>query len=173
MVLIASPLGLLSPALVLAVPLNQKSTAPNQPPVLTAPASINVTEDTEARVAVGVSDPDVDADFDGMLKLTVQVHNGTVILPTTVGLSFLVGAGGTPGAAGHSLVSFVASQAHAQDALRALLYRPKLHFHGTDRLNLLVNDQGFTGTGGALSLVSGYGRARSDERQASLRTLPD
>ena len=114
MFLIAGPPGLLPPALVHAVPLNQKSTAPNQPPVLTAPASINVTEDAEARVAVGVSDPDVDADFDGMLKLTLQAHNGTVILPTTVGLSFLVGAGGTPGAAGHSLVSFVASQAHAQ-----------------------------------------------------------
>ena len=37
--------------------------------------------------------------------------------------------------------------------MRALLYRPKLHFHGTDRLNLLVNDQGFTGTGGAFRLT--------------------
>jgi len=48
-------------------------------------------------------------------------------------------------------MSFTGTLAAVQAAVTNLLYRPATNFSGTDMLVLSVNDQGNSGSGGALS----------------------
>ena len=119
-----------------AVPLNQKAVTVNQPPTLSVPASIAVAEDGKVPIAgIAVADPDVENDFDGMLKLTLSASKGTLSLGAVTGLSFLVGDG-----AADSILSFTGGLSHLQAALRSLEYAPKAQFSGVDVVNVLVDD---------------------------------
>ncbi len=117
--------------------------AVNDQPTLTLPADTSVSEDTSLAIS-GIAIADVDA-ASGALQVTLSVSNGTLTLGDTTGLTFSTGDG-TDDA---SLV-FTGSLTDINTALTTLSYQGNLNYVGTDTLNVTVNDQGNTGSGGAL-----------------------
>ncbi len=117
--------------------------AVNDQPTLTLPADTSVNEDTSLAIS-GIAIADVDA-ASGALQVTLEVSNGTLTLGDTTGLTFSTGDGSDDA----SLV-FTGSLTNINTALATLSYQGNLNYVGTDTLNVTVNDQGNTGSGGAL-----------------------
>ncbi len=117
--------------------------AVNDQPTLTLPADTSVSEDTSLAIS-GIAIADVDA-ASGALQVTLSVSNGTLTLGDTTGLTFSTGDGSDDA----SLV-FTGSLTDINTALATLSYQGNLNYVGTDTLNVTVNDQGNTGSGGAL-----------------------
>jgi trimeric autotransporter adhesin len=93
--------------------------------------------------ALIVGDPDADAGAADPLLVTVSVGNGTLQLGSTAGLAGLAGNGSAS-------ISFAGSVAEVNAALSGLRYQGNANFNGSDSLTLVVNDQGNSGSGGAL-----------------------
>lgn len=96
-----------------------------------------------------MEDPDVAADFDGTLAVTLSVSNGTLALGTTAGLSVY-----TAPATWAATVSITGTAPAINSVLASLMYRPTPYFVGTDSLVVVADDQGFTGTGPPNVVVS-------------------
>jgi len=119
-------------------------TSVNDAPVNTLPGIPLVDEDTPITLA-GISVSDVDAAGDA-LTFDLSVENGWLHLEQTAGLSFNATY---PNDSAH--LQFDASQSDFNAAMSSLVYHPDADFNETETLTVVSNDQGHTGSGGALS----------------------
>jgi large repetitive protein len=121
--------------------------AVNDAPVNTVPGAQTVNEDTNLVFtgANAISISDVDANG-GNETVTLSVASGALTLNGTAGLAFTVGDG-----TADSTMTFSGTVAAINTALNGLIYKGNLNFNGSDTLNITTNDNGNTGSGGALS----------------------
>ncbi len=113
---------------------------PNQPPTISAPPSINVTEDVASAVS-GVAFADPDAGM-GSLTATFSVAKGTLSATSSGGVS-VTGTTTTRSLSG-SLAALNAYLASAK-----LSYKTALDDTTPLTLSISINDNGNSGTGGA------------------------
>lgn len=115
----------------------------NDPPVLTIPtAPLSADQGANFTISgISIADPDVEG---RELTVTVTAGNGVLSLGSTQGLTFTQGDGSQDAA-----LVFRGSLVAVNTALRSLIYRSNDTFQGTDTINLVVNDNGNTGIGGA------------------------
>ncbi|QBF26461.1 DUF4347 domain-containing protein [Pseudomonas tructae] len=123
--------------------------AVNDAPVNQLPASQSVRQDSSLIFSSGngnlisVSDPDAGS---GNLQVTLTASHGLLSLSGISGLTFLVGSGASDGT-----MTFVGSQGDINAALNGLLFAPVAGYNGAASLQIITNDQGGSGSGGALS----------------------
>ena len=91
---------------------------------------------------LSVSDEDLGA---GPVRITLTVSGGTLTLNGTSGLSFSSGANAS------AVMTFTGTLTAANTALDGLVFAPAAGFTGSVSLSLVSNDQGGSGSGGALS----------------------
>jgi hypothetical protein len=129
--------------------------AVNDPPVNTVPGAQTTNEDTALVFSSGnnnqISTSDVDAGAAGV-QITLSVGHGTLTLAQTTGLSFSTGDGTSDA----SMV-FTGTTADVNSALNGMSYQPALNYNGSDSLSFTTNDEGHTGSGGAMSDSSSVG----------------
>ncbi|MCL1470075.1 Calx-beta domain-containing protein, partial [Argonema antarcticum] len=114
----------------------------NDAPDLTVPSSQTVNQDTNLVIG-GISIADVDAGT-GAVKVTVSATSGVLTLSSTTGLTFTTGDGTTD-----PTITFSGKLADINTALSNLTYKGNTNFNGTDSINISVDDQGNTGSGGS------------------------
>jgi len=116
--------------------------APNQPPVVTAPATQTVAEDTSLAFGntISVSDPDSGG---AVVELTIGVSHGTFSLGSTTGLVFLDGDG-----VNDVTTTVRGTIAQLTAALAGASFQGAANFNGVASVTLTVDDLGNTGTGG-------------------------
>jgi VCBS repeat-containing protein len=130
---------------------NVTVTAVNDAPVNTVPGTQTINEDasrtfsTVGGNAISVADIDVGA---GTLTVTLTVAHGTLTLSGTTGLSFGPGDG-----TADATMTFTGTATDINNALNGLVYTPNGDFNGSDTLSITTNDNGNTGTPGALQDV--------------------
>ncbi|HWT01469.1 MAG TPA: Calx-beta domain-containing protein [Pyrinomonadaceae bacterium] len=122
---------------------------PNDAPANAVPAAQSTAEDT-ARVfssangnQISIADPDAGTN---PVRVTLTATSGTVTLNGTGGLSFITGDGTSD-----ATMSFTGTVTNINAALNGLSFAPTANFNGAASLQVLTNDQGQAGTGGALS----------------------
>ena len=126
--------------------------AVNDAPVNTVPGTQTTDEDTALEFstaggnAISVADVDIAETPTGKFEVTLSVTHGALTLGTTAGLVFSTGDGN----ADASMV-FTGSPAAVNAALEGLTYVPTLNYNGPASLSLTADDQGNTGSGGALT----------------------
>ncbi|MBW4520762.1 MAG: pre-peptidase C-terminal domain-containing protein [Scytolyngbya sp. HA4215-MV1] len=126
------------------VPLSDIRTLPitvsagNDAPVITAPATQTVNEDTSLTI-VGISVSDIDAGNND-LTVSLSATSGVITLGSTAGLTFLTGDG-----TADKVLSFSGTLAEINAALNNLVYLGNPNFAGTDNILINVNDNGNTG----------------------------
>ncbi|HSC69570.1 MAG TPA: putative Ig domain-containing protein, partial [Cellvibrio sp.] len=119
----------------------------NDAPVNTVPGAQSTNEDTALvfNLANGnriqIADPDA---WSSSVQVSLSVANGVLTLAGTAGLSFTIGDGTSDA----NLV-FTGTIANINAALATLTYTPTANYTGSDTLNLVTNDLGNSGTGGA------------------------
>lgn len=118
-------------------------TAVNDAPVVTAPPAVNVTEDVSSPVT-GISVSDVDAGS-AVIRMDFSVGTGTLTFGSTTGLTLAAGANGS------SSVAYTGTMSALNTALTSLTYLTASNANGSVTLTVVANDQGNTGTGGALT----------------------
>ncbi|MDD1012709.1 DUF4347 domain-containing protein [Pseudomonas rubra] len=92
-----------------------------------------------------ISISDVDAGSNS-LQVTLLVTHGTLTLSAVSGLSFIVGSG-----SGDTTMTFVGSLGSINAALNGMSFTPIAGYNGAASLQVISNDQGSSGTGGALT----------------------
>jgi len=121
----------------------------NDAPVNTVPGAQATNEDTSLvfNLANGnriqISDPDA---WSSSVQVSLSVTNGVLTLAGTAGLSFTTGDGTNDAA-----LVFTGTIANINAALATLTYTPTANYSGSDTLNIVTNDLGNSGTGGAKS----------------------
>jgi hypothetical protein len=121
--------------------------AVNDAPVNTVPGAQTVNEDTSLVFTGGNAISMSDVDANGLNEtVTLSVASGTLTLNGIAGLAFTVGDG-----TADSTMTFSGTVAAINTALNGLAYQGNLNFNGSDTLNITTNDNGNTGSGGALS----------------------
>jgi len=108
----------------------------NNPPVLTAPATFVIAEDSSASI-VGdftLTDPDISG---WNMQLNVSVSHGILTFSDTTSLLFVDGTSN-----GAATLHIRAPLYFINAALDALNYTPTANYHGTDVLTLAVHDLG-------------------------------
>ena len=124
-------------------------TAVNDAPINSVPGIQGTFEDTPLTFSSGtfnlISISDVDAGASSV-QVTLTGTNGTVTLSGTAGLSFSVGDG-----TADSTMTFTGTIANINTALAGMNFAPTANFNGGASLQIVTNDQGNTGSGGALS----------------------
>jgi Calx-beta domain/Bacterial Ig domain len=118
-------------------------TAVNDAPVNTVPGPQTTNEDTAKVFSISVADVDLGAN---PIKITLTATNGKVSLSGTAGLSFTTGTG-----TNDTTMVFTGSLANVNTALTNLSFNPTPDFNGAASLQIVSDDQGNTGTGGALT----------------------
>lgn len=111
--------------------------AVNDAPIVSAPTSVTTNQGSTAPFTLGVSDVDVGAN---RVRVSLVVSHGTLNLVSTQGLIFISG-----------VADFTGSLADVNAAMSNVTYRHTPGYFGSDTLTFTVSDQGFTGSGGALS----------------------
>ena len=119
----------------------------NDSPVNTAPSSQSLPQDGSLTFNSGnsnlISISDADAGSSS-LEITLTATHGDVTLSGTTGLSFTVGGG-----ASDVTMTFTGSRTDINNALNGLVYTPTAGYNGSASLQIVTNDQGNTGSGGA------------------------
>jgi hypothetical protein len=116
-------------------------TAVNDAPVVTlASATQSVTSNNS--LISGITISDVDAGTNPVV-VTLKVNSGTLNIAAQSGVAIATNNTGT--------VTLTGTIATLNTALTNLRYTSNNNFSGNDSLNVTVNDQGNTGTGGSLS----------------------
>ncbi|MDX2242040.1 MAG: cadherin-like domain-containing protein [Leptolyngbyaceae cyanobacterium bins.302] len=123
-------------------------------PVNDAPTFINLpgSQTTQEDQAItfsgltGIQFTDIDSG-NNPIEVRLTVRNGTVLLPSTNGLSVSSGSNGS------STVTFTGTIADFTSAFASLVYTPNPTFNGTDGLTVVVNDRGNFGSGGTRSIT--------------------
>jgi hypothetical protein len=112
--------------------------------VLNGTGNATATTDEDTAVSIGgISVSDVDAGS-AQIKVTLEVSNGTLAVNET-GLD----AGSTNNGAS---IDLYGSQSAIDTALASsVVYTPNANYNGSDTLTVTVDDQGHSGTGGALT----------------------
>ncbi|KIQ78354.1 T1SS-143 repeat domain-containing protein, partial [Aeromonas sp. L_1B5_3] len=115
----------------------------NDAPINVLPTAPQVAQEDQPFVIHGLQVKDVDAGS-SPIKITLSVEHGTLTLPTGSGVTVV----------GNGTGSLVLTGTLAD--LNALLsggvtYQGNSDFYGNDALTMVTNDQGNTGSGGALS----------------------
>jgi hypothetical protein len=119
----------------------------NAPPVITAPADQAFNEDTVlvfsagAGNAISVADPDCS---DRPLLVTLTATHGVLTLGGSAVLQSVTGNG-------TATVTFTGVFDNVNAALAGLAFHPAANYNGPASLQIVVDDQGATGTGGAKS----------------------
>ncbi|MFO0927186.1 MAG: tandem-95 repeat protein, partial [Gemmataceae bacterium] len=125
--------------------------AVNDAPVLTGPGTVTTGEDTplvlSAATGNGTAVADVDAGS-GLVQVTLTASNGTLSLSGIQGLTFAAGDGSAD-----TTMTFAGTVTDVNAALDGLTFAPAANFNGTATIDVVVNDQGNTGSGGALTAV--------------------
>ncbi|HEY3320156.1 MAG TPA: tandem-95 repeat protein [Planctomycetota bacterium] len=112
----------------------------NDAPVLTVPGAKTTLEDTALAIS-GISGADVDAST-GAMRATLSVGNGVL---------YVNPAGVTVTGNSTASLTVTAALASLNTALGTLTYTPAAQYNGSDTLNIILDDQGNTGTGGSLT----------------------
>ena len=124
-------------------------TAVNDAPVNTVPGPQSTNEDTAKVFSAGnanqISVADVDLNANP-IKITLTATNGTVTLSTIAGLTITTGTG-----TNDTTVVFTGLLSAVNTALNGLSFNPTADFNGAASLQIISDDQGNTGTGGALT----------------------
>ncbi|MGV8803354.1 MAG: cadherin-like domain-containing protein, partial [Polaromonas sp.] len=123
----------------------------NDAPVLSAPATLTVAEDSSNTAISGVSVADSD-DFGAVEKVTLDLGSsakGTITLGSITGLTFSTGDGTTD-----TKMVFTGTKANINAALATLKFTPTANTNtvgaGNEQsLLITIDDQGSTGVGGA------------------------
>jgi len=124
-------------------------TAVNDGPVNTVPGPQSTNEDTTKVFSSGNGNQISVADVDlgaNPIKITLTATNGTMSLSTTAGLTITTGTG-----AADTTVVFTGLLSAVNTALNGLSFNPTADFTGAASIQIVSDDQGFTGTGGALT----------------------
>jgi parallel beta-helix repeat protein/VCBS repeat-containing protein len=120
----------------------------NTAPVNTVPAAQTTAEDSALTFsstnsnAISVADADAGTNA---LQVTLTVNNGTLTLAQNTGLAFTTGDGTSD-----ATMTFTGTIQDINAALNGLRFDPTANFNGQSTLTITTNDQGNTGTGGAL-----------------------
>ncbi len=119
----------------------------NQPPVNSVPGAQTMVEDgnlvfsSTGGNGISIDDPDSGS---GLIRVTLTASTGLLSLANTGGLTFLTGNGNAD-----PVVSFRATLADVNNALEGLVYIPPADYSGNATIQLVANDQGNSGAGGA------------------------
>ncbi|MDP1974794.1 MAG: Ig-like domain-containing protein, partial [Alphaproteobacteria bacterium] len=120
--------------------------AVNDAPAIRVPGAQNVNEDTDLSLpGISIADADLGEAPNGNLRLDLSVSHGTVNL-------IQVGDA-TINNNGSKAVSIIGNAADINAILASLVYRGDPNFNGFDILTVKIDDQGNSGSGGALSDV--------------------
>jgi VCBS repeat-containing protein len=129
--------------------------AVNDAPQNTVPGAQSVNEDTQLAFSSGsgnqISTADVDAGSNPV-KVTLEVAHGTLTMGTTTDLSFTTGDGNND-----PKFVFTGTLANVNAGLNTLSYQGSSNYNGPDTLTMTTDDQGNTGSGGALSDTDAVG----------------
>lgn len=121
-------------------------TAVNSAPLLVSPLAFSVNEDTAFPLSGGnqifVSDPDAAS---GRLLLTLSASHGTLALGTGPGAVTAITGNNT------ALVTADGTLTQLTTSLSTLTYTGVSNYNGGDSISIVLDDQGNTGTGGALT----------------------
>ncbi len=123
-------------------------TAVNDAPVNTVPGAQTTNEDTALVFNAGtnpisIGDPDAGS---SAVQVTLTATNGTMILNGTTGLTFSLGDG-----VGDPTMTFTGTVTNINSALNGMMFTPTANYFGAASLQIVTNDQGNTGSGGAKS----------------------
>jgi trimeric autotransporter adhesin len=122
-------------------------TAVNDPPVNSVPPTQTVDQDAALIFSSGngnlISISDVDAGG-GTVRVTLTASNGLITLAGTAGLSFIVGSGSNDGT-----MTFEGTISDINIALNGLIFSPTPGYYGSASLQIVTNDLGLSGSGGA------------------------
>ena len=118
--------------------------AVNDAPVETAPADQAANKDTALSIS-GLSVSDVDANG-GTETVTLSVADGTLSLASTTGLTFSKGTG-----TNDTTETFTGTLSAIDNAIGTVKYQPTTGYYGSDTLSFSTNDNGNTGSGGAMT----------------------
>ena len=125
-------------------------TALNDAPELTVPGAQDMDKGSTLIISgISVSDPDVKSGT-GILEVTLDVENGTIMLSSLAGITF---ASGDANGTGH--MTFTGTLANINAALNNLQFTPFSGFSGNTVLTINVNDQGNFGAGGIQACLPG------------------
>ncbi len=125
-------------------------TAVDDVPVETVPGAQAINKDTALLIS-GLSVSDVDANG-GSETVTMSVSNGTISLATTSGLTFSTGTG-----TNDISETFTGKLADIDNAIASVKYQPATGYIGSDTLSFSTDDNGNTGTGGAMTASASVG----------------
>ena len=120
-------------------------TGANEAPVITAPASLIIAQNSAHTFSATVSIAD-DAAWGAALQLTLTATQGTATLSTVTGLSFSAGDGTADAA-----MTFTGTLDAINVALNGATFTPTTAYLGAASLQIDVDDQGNTGAGGSLT----------------------
>ncbi|HKQ99611.1 MAG TPA: Calx-beta domain-containing protein, partial [Pyrinomonadaceae bacterium] len=121
----------------------------NDGPVNTVPGAQSVLENGTLTFSsansnpISIADPDSGAN---PVQVTLTATNGSITLSGTSGLSFTVGDG-----TADAQMTFTGTIANINAALNGLVFAPPPAYDGAASIQIVTNDQGNTGSGGALS----------------------
>jgi hypothetical protein len=124
-------------------------TALNDPPVNSLPGAQSTNEDATLTLSTGttnvisISDPDAGA---SAVQVTLTATNGTMTLAGITGLSFTTGSG-----TADATMTFTGTIAAINTALDGLQFIPTPNYSGAASIQIVTDDQGNTGSGGAQS----------------------
>ena len=124
----------------------------NDPPVNSVPGAQSTNEDTPLVFSSGNGNQIVIGDLDagtGAVQVTLSVGVGKLTLTQTTGLTFVTGNG-----TGNSAMTFTGALANVNAAMNGLRFDPAADFNGGASLQIVINDQGNTGSGGSLTATS-------------------
>lgn len=133
---------------VLVAPVNDASVTTRPGAVQTVNEDTNLVFGTANGNAISIADVDAGT---AVVKLSLDVVNGTLTFPATTGLTFIDGTGN-----GQALVYVTGSVASINTALNGLTYRGAANYNstrGAESLAIETNDQGNTGSGGPLATI--------------------
>ena len=140
-------------------------TAVNDPPVIVAPPTASVNEDGSLVFPGTVSVNDAADGNVGNGSVTVSVLNGTLTLGSLAGLVNVTGNG-------TNTVNFTGPWANLANALNGLLYQPTANYNGPDTLTISANDNGNTGSGGAMASTAAVAITVNPVNDAPVVTVP-
>ena len=95
--------------------------------------------------SITAADPDASG---AAMEVTLSASNGTLSLAGTTGLSFTAGDGSSD-----VTMTFMGTAADINTALNGLIFQPDLDYQGTATIQIITDDLGNAGTGGALNAM--------------------
>jgi CSLREA domain-containing protein len=120
----------------------------NLPPVNSVPGTQVINEDSVLSFSSGNSNLIFVSDSDAHtnpVQVTLTATNGALTLSGTFRLTFTAGDGNSDG-----VMTFTGALTDINTALNGMMFTPNANFAGLATLQIVTNDLGNTGTGGAL-----------------------